>query len=478
MKQYNNPGLSVAIGAVLLLLLGLGLVAGLLPSQTVQAQGQIRHVIQADETLSAIAERYGTTIAALVSLNNLSVGQNIPAGLVLLIPAGSDGTGSAASGCVATHIIQAGEGLLAIARRYKVSMDTLASANGIADVNRISIGRQLCIPHTTSGAVQTPVAVPISVDPPHADQHTVATGETLFRIANRFRVSVELLKAVNGITDPSTLRVGQVLTIPMRALAPASTPSRIFPAVSAGGEHNCGILTDSRLACWGNNGYGQSRPPGGTFAAVSTGAYHACAVRTDDRLVCWGNDAFGQATHPDDAFTSVSAGNAHTCGIRTDGVLVCWGHDAFGQATPPDGTFTSVSAGRWHTCGVRTDSVLVCWGRDDHGQATPPEATFVSVSVGDLHTCGVQPGGVLTCWGDDEYGQATLPEATFASVSAGRWHTCGVRTDGVLVCWGRDEYGQATPPEATFASVSAGRWHTCGVQTDSVLVCWGRSYRE
>ena len=70
-------------------MLGLGLAAGLLPARTVQAQSQIRHVIQADETLSALAERYGTTIAAIVSLNNLSDGQNIPVGLALLIPAGS-----------------------------------------------------------------------------------------------------------------------------------------------------------------------------------------------------------------------------------------------------------------------------------------------------------------------------------------------------------------------------------------------------
>ena len=472
--------LMIMLARGLLLVLGLGLAAGLLPARTVQAQSQIRHVIQADETLSALAERYGTTIAAIVSLNNLSDGQNIPVGLALLIPAGSDGTGPATSECVATHVIQAGESLRTIAQQYKVSMDALALANGIANVNRISMGRQLCIPHTTLDTVQTPVAtaIPISTNLPYANQHTVAAGETLFRIANRFGVSVELLKVINGITDPSILRIGQVLTIPVHAFAPASAPSRIFPSVSAGGEHTCGVLTDSRLTCWGNNGYGQSRPPHGTFATVSAGAYHACAVRTDDRLVCWGNDAFGQATLPDDAFTSVSAGNAHTCGIRADGVLVCWGHNAFGQATPPDGTFTSVSAGRWHTCGVRTDSVPVCWGRNDHGQATPPDDTFASVSVGDLHTCGVRTGGALACWGDDEYGQATPPDGTFASVSTGRWHTCGVRTDNTLVCWGRDEYGQATPPGDIFASVSAGRWHTCGVQMDSVLVCWGRNFRE
>ncbi len=44
--------------------------------------------------------------------------------------------------------------------------------------------------------------------------HTVQAGENLFRIALRYGFTVEYLAAVNGISDPTRIYVGQVLTIP------------------------------------------------------------------------------------------------------------------------------------------------------------------------------------------------------------------------------------------------------------------------
>lgn len=44
--------------------------------------------------------------------------------------------------------------------------------------------------------------------------HSVAAGETLYRIAKAHGVTVKLLQQANGITDPSRLSTGQKLTIP------------------------------------------------------------------------------------------------------------------------------------------------------------------------------------------------------------------------------------------------------------------------
>ncbi len=49
---------------------------------------------------------------------------------------------------------------------------------------------------------------------PRAATHVVVEGDTLYRIANEFGVSVGRLMAANQISDPRELRVGQVLTIP------------------------------------------------------------------------------------------------------------------------------------------------------------------------------------------------------------------------------------------------------------------------
>lgn len=45
-------------------------------------------------------------------------------------------------------------------------------------------------------------------------RHEVEGGETLFRIAKRYGVTVEALQRVNRIDDPTTLRIGQSLVIP------------------------------------------------------------------------------------------------------------------------------------------------------------------------------------------------------------------------------------------------------------------------
>ena len=64
-------------------------------------------------------------------------------------------------------------------------------------------------------------------------RHRVETGETLFRIAERYDVTVEDLQRANRIDDPTTLRVGQELVIPQgrdsAGFEPRSGPRRAEP---------------------------------------------------------------------------------------------------------------------------------------------------------------------------------------------------------------------------------------------------------
>jgi murein DD-endopeptidase MepM/ murein hydrolase activator NlpD len=63
-------------------------------------------------------------------------------------------------------------------------------------------------------------SAPTSSNYPGASQrpvtHVVVAGETLYRIASEYGVSVGRLMTANGINDPRELRVGEVLTIPGR----------------------------------------------------------------------------------------------------------------------------------------------------------------------------------------------------------------------------------------------------------------------
>src|SRR5207253_9519392 len=63
----------------------------------------------------------------------------------------------------------------------------------------------------------------------------------------------------------------------------------------------------------------------GTVAQVSAGADYGCALRTDSTVACWGDNYFGQATPPADAFTEVSAGGPGSGATTTAGAVHTWG---------------------------------------------------------------------------------------------------------------------------------------------------------
>lgn len=146
----------------------------------------------------------------------------------------------------------------------------------------------------------------------------------------------------------------------------------------------------------------------------SAGWVHSCGVRSDRRIQCWGDDGYGQSSPPDDSdFVQVSAGYVHTCGLHATGAVTCWGiqdgsSSDHGQVTDtPDATdFQSVSAGGFHTCGLHTNGEVECWGDDDNLQVSdiPAPNLFESVAAGANHSCGLRASGEISCWGSDSQG--------------------------------------------------------------------------
>ena len=105
---------------------------------------------------------------------------------------------------------------------------------------------------------------------------------------------------------------------------------------------------------------------------MAAGYYH---VRREDggKVACWGESGAGQSKPPSGTFQQVAAGWYHTCGLRTNGTVVCWGDDSDKPPlNPPSGTFKQVSSHYNHTCGIRTDDTVACWGVVSEGDTTPP----------------------------------------------------------------------------------------------------------
>jgi murein DD-endopeptidase MepM/ murein hydrolase activator NlpD len=102
---------------------------------------------------------------------------------------------------VTIYVVQRGDNLYRIALQYDLTVSELARVNGIINPANIQVGQRLLIP-----LLPMPV-----VEPPQT--HTVQPGETLQNISVAYDVSIETLVALNGITNPNALFVGQVLTI-------------------------------------------------------------------------------------------------------------------------------------------------------------------------------------------------------------------------------------------------------------------------
>jgi LysM repeat protein len=177
------------------------------------AQSSTIHIVQPGENLYRIALRYGVTVEALKTINNLSDVNHIYVGQRLTIPAAWSGS-EASRSTPGMHIVQRGENLFRIAMRYGTTAQALATINHITNPNRIYEGQRLVLSEYTGTAL--PATVP-------GHSYVVQRGDTLSAIALRSGISMWALARANNISNPALIYVGQVLHIPGGSAAPSPT---------------------------------------------------------------------------------------------------------------------------------------------------------------------------------------------------------------------------------------------------------------
>ena len=185
-----------------------------------------RHRISNGETMSSIAAKYNTTIHHLKKVNNMR-GNMIREGKYLVIPVASRNRedyaltagqrkksiqNSSHGKKRITHIVQNGDSFWKIARNYDVGTHELAKWNAMAVRDKLQTGQKLVVwkqndPSNLTLSERKPAGTIRSIS------HKVRNGDSLAKIANRYRVSISDLYRWNEITKGNYLQPGQRIKV-------------------------------------------------------------------------------------------------------------------------------------------------------------------------------------------------------------------------------------------------------------------------
>lgn len=171
------------------------------------------HTVKSGENLSAIADKYGVSVANLREWNDLK-SDNIRVGDKLKLKA--DGKTSTSSrsrdneAAEQTHKVKKGETLGQIATKYGVTVDDLRKWNNIKG-NNIAAGQNLKV--YSDKKVDRKTDKTDKTSKKKQKTHKVKRGETLGEIAEKYGVGLSKLKKANGIKG-NNIQIGQSLKIP------------------------------------------------------------------------------------------------------------------------------------------------------------------------------------------------------------------------------------------------------------------------
>lgn len=244
--------------------------------------GTTSYIIRSGDTFFNLATRFNTTVDAIMRANPGVDPNRLFIGQVICIPTSTPPPTTCPTGSQ-PYTIRSGDTLFNLANRFNTTVDAILRVNPGLDPNNLRVGQVICIPTTTppptqpcptlrlgsTGAsvtdlqrrllsfgfnpgpidgifgsqtqsaviafqrsrglvadgivgVQTWTALgvncgtmpPPTTCPAGTQPYTIRSGDTLFNLANRFNTTVDAILRANPGINPNNLQIGQVICIP------------------------------------------------------------------------------------------------------------------------------------------------------------------------------------------------------------------------------------------------------------------------
>lgn len=225
--------------------------APLAPTVDVAGPSFESYAVKKGDSLWAIAKRHNVSLSELYTANGLNQNSVLKIGQQIQIPV-EGGTAAVKTETADAYqpsgynvvsedyTVKAGDNLSKIASKFDTSVSALKAANNKTS-NVIRVGEKLMVPVGAAAASGISAAPEVSTQKsvalssiPTGRTHTVKAGEYPGTIARQYGMTTSELLAVNGISDPRKIQIGQKLNVSVTGSA-ANVDSKVktVPAASA-----------------------------------------------------------------------------------------------------------------------------------------------------------------------------------------------------------------------------------------------------
>lgn len=116
-----------------------------------------------------------------------------------------------------SHIVREGDTVYGIARRFEVDMDELLRFNGIEAPELLLPGTVILIPGEDE-------EIPLTT-------YTVTAGDTLYRIAREYEITVDELRTMNDLDQTDVLRIGLQIVVPVKEHPSDPPENDVMPTI-------------------------------------------------------------------------------------------------------------------------------------------------------------------------------------------------------------------------------------------------------